>query len=376
MTVSDHVQAVPRLSPLVAPVYTNVRCRQQAGGEKLVDDTVVDLGKPGPVIRFYAASAFSPAGDRPLLAQPAINGRHQGSLDSAVYANPAVTHKTLLRRRAYADGLHRGQSRFSVVAGPSTVSDPLDRITMSVLDISDVAGTPTVAASMYGPPADRGLYGRFSVNVGDNPLLISVSATGWARTEGQMLGAQLDINGTPDAEFQIFANPANNHMQLVGGDRVRRLPKGQHTLALRPQAGTMIDGNDLFAITLTEFPPPSRIAHLLNNRQCATQQGKGVIASVDYESNGGTHLICLWVSGYSHKGNQELSAQVVVDENPVGRVFMFANPAETHMLLGGGDIAAGAIPKGKRRITVLAGPDTITDFNDRISLSVIEVYRG
>ncbi len=139
--------------------------------------------------------------------------------------------------------------------------------------------------------------------------------------------------------------------------------------------GTTIDSNDLWALTVLELPPPTIATQLKGNDECATRQGGGVIASAPFTSQGGTQLICLWVSAYSHQPNQLLTATVLIDGNPVGRAQIFANPAETHMLLCGGDIVPGGIPPGTHTIQVVAGANTITDFNDRISPTVLEVFR-
>jgi hypothetical protein len=85
-------------------------------------------------------------------------------------------------------------------------------------------------------------------------------------------------------------------------------------------------------------------------------------------------LICLWLSGWSAKSSQMLQARVLVDDNPVGRLQIFANQPEVHMLLCGGDIAPGSIPPGQHTIQVVAGSTLVTDQNDRCSLTVLEVF--
>jgi hypothetical protein len=44
-------------------------------------------------------------------------------------------------------------------------------------------------------------------------------------------------------------------------------------------------------------------------------------------------------------------------------------------LLCGGEIYPGDIPKGTHTLNVIADKGTVTDENDRVSLTVIEVFR-
>lgn len=362
-------------SPLVASVYANYPCLPRSGGAKIVPDAVVDLGKAGPIVLFWQCSAFTATPDRGMKAAPLVNGLMDTSLETAAFVTLASTHVPLLRRRVPFNSMPEGQTMLSVVASGGVHTDPNDTVTMAALDVSDLPARPKVKLSAFGLAANSGLYTDQTFVADGHPLLVSVAATGWSKQAGQHIGAQLLVDNQPNANFQVFANVTGQHMSLVGGDRVRSLPAGTHTLRLLPHASTTIDTNDLWSITVIEFPAPSTVTQLLGDDPCKEQPGGGVIASAPYTSKGGTQMICLWVSAYAGKAQQMMSASVQVDGNRVGGLQIFPAIAGSHMLLCGGDIVPGSIPAGQHTIEVVAGGNTVTDANDRVSLTVLEVFR-
>jgi len=370
----------PSASPLVASIYYNRPCRKQEGGQPIVDEAVVDLGNAGPVVLFWHCTGYTrrSEGDY-LIAQPVIN-RDVSDADPSLRAEMRIdmpsAHRPLLRRRAYTKDLPQGQSFFGVHANQAAVTDTNDTVHMVALDVSDICVPPLIRFSRWGEALDYGHY--FTEQIFDSeggPLLVSVATTAYSRKENQMLGATLWIDGQPKAVIQVFANPQLQHMGLVGGDRVIQLPKGRHSMRLEPMQGTTIDANDTWSVLVMEMRAPSRAVMLLDNVKATAQKGGGQVASAGYESTGGSHLVCVWMSGYTATANQVLDAQLLVDDNPVGKLQVYANHAQTHMLLNGGDIAAGAIPRGAHTLKVVAGKNTITDENDRVSLTVIEAFR-
>jgi hypothetical protein len=362
-------------APLVASVYANYPCRSTSGGAKIVPDAVVDLGKPGPIVLFWQCSAFTDTPNRGMKAVPLVNELVDTSLETAVFVSATSTHVPLLRRRAPNDTMPEGQSMFGIVTSGGVHTDPNDIVNMAALNVSDMSARPKVKLSAVGLAASSGLYTEQTFVADGHPMLVSVAATASSKQAGRHIGAQLLIDNNPDANFQVFANVTGQHMSLVGGDRVRSLPQGRHTLRLLPHANTTIDTNDLWSLSVIEFPAPATVAELFANAFCKEQSGGGVIASAPYTSKGGTQMICLWVSAYARQAQQTMSATVQVDGNPVGSLQIFPAIAGSHMLLCGGDIVPGSIPAGQHTIEVVAGGNTVTDANDRVSLTVFEVLR-
>ncbi len=118
----------------------------------------------------------------------------------------------LLRRRAQVQPLPDGESRFGVVAPGVVTTDANDIVNMAILDISDIGVPPLVRLATFGFASSPSLYTQQNFSCSGGPLLISVSATGYSQTGGQMLGALLQLDGNPNATFQLFANPASSHM--------------------------------------------------------------------------------------------------------------------------------------------------------------------
>ena len=362
-------------APLVASVYANYPCLPSSGGAKIVPDAVVDLGKAGPVVLFWQCSAFTATPDRGMKASPLVNQLMDTSLETAAFVNPAGTHVPLLRRRVPHDTMPEGQSMFGIVASGGVHTNPDDTVNMAALNVSDIPARPKVKLSAFGLAASSSLYTDQTFVADGHPMIVSVAATAWSKQAGQHIGAQLLIDNQPNANFQVFANVTSQHMSLVGGDRVRTLAPGQHTLRLLPHASATIDANDVWSISVIEFPVPATVTQLLGNDPCKEQPGGGVIASAPYTSKGGTQMICLWVSAYARQAQQTMSARVQVDGNPVGRAQIFPAIAGSHMLLCGGDIVPGSIPAGQHTIDVVAGDNTMTNADDRISLTILEVFR-
>jgi len=376
MSVATEPEARTKLTPLVAGIYSNYPCRKQSGGGKMVPDAVVDLGDAGPVMLFWQCSARTGSANRTLKVEPEVNGKPQSALGTWTHVNPANVHAPLLRRRALTEPLPQGQSIFGVNAGDGVVTDQNDTVNMLALDVSDMSKPPQVRLDRWGNAGGPPNYTQQGFNSNGGPLLVSIAATGRPKQKGQFVEAFLFLDNMPVAAIQIFANQSDQHIHIVGGDRVIKASAGSHTLKLVAGQDTIIDQNDYWSLTVMEFQSPSSVTQVLDNAKCENQQGDGLIAKGTYESKGGQHMICVWLSGYAHQADRAVEARVFVDENPVGRLRIFANQAETHTHLCGGDIAPGALPPGKHTIAVFAAnKDTITDFNDRCSMTVLEVYR-
>ncbi|HXA27415.1 MAG TPA: hypothetical protein VN193_01590 [Candidatus Angelobacter sp.] len=364
-------------SSLVIGVYNNLPCLAQSGGAKMVYDAIVNFGLPGPAVMFWQASAWTQSAPAGLKAQPLINGQPDQTLGTAAFLNASAIHGALLRRRALMQPLPQGESMVSVVAANGVITDRNDTVNMAVLDISDISTPPQVRLSQWGTAVgSNNLYTTQSFISGGGPLLVSLAATAWSKPANNMIGGLLYLDNQPIAYAQIWANQPNSHICLVGGDRVLNVGAGGHTLKFLADTQSTIDTNDVWSLSVIEMAPggPSKATQLLNNNACQAQSGGGLVASAPYQATGGVQMICLWLSGYSAKAGQTLQARVLVDGNPVGTLQIFANQAETHMLLCGGDIASGSMPPGQHTIQVVAGSNLVTDQNDRCSLTVLEVF--
>jgi hypothetical protein len=359
--------------PIVTQVYGNQACVAQNGGGKIAWPAVIDLDESGPALLCWQASAWTQGAPNGAKLQPVINNHADSTLGTAVFYNDSAMHLPMLRRRALVQPLPVGESMIAVMATANAITDSNDSVNMALVDFSDMAAPPQVRYSGWGTALGAGPQYTWQVFAGEGgPLVISVAASAWSGVANNLTGAILYMDGQPIAFLQLFANVAGIHLPLVGADVVVQAGAGGHTLNLVAAQGTAVDSNDVWSLNVMELQAGTTAAQLLDNTPCQTQSGGGTIASAPYTAGGGVQLLCLNVSGYSATENTMLHAHVLVDGNPVGTVQLFANSAEMHLPLCGGDLAPGSIPVGDHVISVVADDTLVTDGNDRCSLTVVE----
>lgn len=84
---------------------------------------------------------------------------------------------------------------------------------------------------------------------GDATIFISGSAL--RQTPGR-LGITLAVDGIDAGELLVHTNDAMSHTTMVGVFWAVNLTVGQHTMTLKPQQGTMTNGDDYFIVTLID----------------------------------------------------------------------------------------------------------------------------
>jgi len=359
--------------PLVTQVYRNVPCTAQQGGGTIAPLAVIDVGQAGPALLFWQASTWTTAAPTGEKALPLINSQGQAALETACFFNQSSMHLPLVRRRALTESLIQGESLVSAVS--SGVTDLNDSITMALIDLSDMSAPPQVRLSQLGTATGvSGQYTSQPFSCGGGLLVVSVGATAWTQNADTMTGAVLYLDGEPVAYPQLYANWAALHLPLVGADLVLQVPAGGHTLDLMAMTGTMVDSNDVWSLHVMELQGGTLAQALQIVNQCPAQNGGGVVASVPYYASGsGTQLICAQLSGFATTKDTMLQAQVLVDGVAYGGMQLFANAAELHLPLCGGDVSPGQLPQGQHTIEIVAGSALVTDGNDRVSLTVLEV---
>jgi len=368
--------AITGTGPLVSGIFANDPCVTQQGGTWMTQEAVVEAGNGGPALLLWQVSGWTQSPDEPLKAQPVIAGESDSTLGTACFTNLSSVHTPLLRRRALVSPLPPGESFVQVAAATGVCTDGNDSVTMTLLNLGAMSAPPQVRLSIWSTAVGtNGEYTSQPFDAAGGPLLISVSATAWSQTDDQPIGAVLYLDGEPIAYPKLFANQSGAHMGLVGSDvAVYNVSPGGHTLALMAETGTVCDIYDTWSLTVMEMQGASTVWQAFSNTPCREQSGGQVIASCTYEANGGVQVICVSLSGYSLSANQMLQAHVLVDGDPVGSLQIFANQASTHLLLCGGDIAPGKLPIGGHEIEVIADDGMVTDGNDTISLTILELF--
>lgn len=370
-TQTGALQQAVAAGPIVTQVYNNTTCTTQTGAKAIAPLIVVDLANAGPALLFWQASTWTQSAPTGEKAVPVINDLAASLLETAAYFNQSAMHLPLVRRRALTPSLPQGQSMITALS--TGITDENDSITMALVDVSDMTTPPQVRLSQIGLAQGNGTYTSQPFSTEGNLAVVSVGATAWSSTPNVITSAVLYVDRQQVAEFQVYANQSSLHLPLVGTDLVLQLQAGGHTLELVAAPGTNVDGKDVWSLHVLEMAGQSSATMILGNHPCQSQPGGGTVAKVPFVASGkAIQLITVQMSGFSSKPTTMLQAEVRVDGVRFGTMQVFANPAETHLPLCGGDVTPGQLPAGPHTIEVVAGPSLITDENDRISITVLE----
>jgi len=361
---------------LVDTIYAAVPCLAQNGNQPCAPEAVTEAGAGGPALLYWQATGYTL--NAPILAgmQPQFNKQGDGSLAASCFFNENAVRLPLLRRRALLSPQPPGESLVMVYGSEYCVTDPSDTITMAMLNLGIMSAPPQVRLSAVGmADGSNNVYTAQVFSSDGGPLVISIDATAWSTVPDQAISALLYLDGEPVAEIGLFANPSSFHLPLVGADWVLyNVAAGGHQLDLVGNTGTTVDDGDVWSLTVMEMTGTS-VATPLFSGPPAQQQGGGTLATATYEARGGEQLFLVSLSGWSGSDNEMLSAQLLVEGDPVGTLQTWASKGGMHLPIAGGDIAPGVLMPGTQQIELVAGPNTITDQNDRLSITVIEVFR-
>jgi hypothetical protein len=120
----------------------------------------------------------------------------------------------------------------------------------------------------------------------------------------------------------------------------------------------------------------STVSQIFNNGQSQAQQGDGVVAQNTVTFAGGDALLGFSGSAWTQTAGP-ISLTVWLDGQPLGgELSIYANSTAMHMSLGRSWVYAPAVTPGQHEVMVVAGATTITDQNDRVSLTLVELGDG
>lgn len=360
---------------VVTPVLSDVQCNSQQGGELMAQGSVSPPASGTDALVFLAASGWATTVGS-ISATLELGSR---SAPTSVFVNDTSSHLALLRRRVFVPRLPLGPNSVSVTAGTGTVTDYNDRVNVTVVQRGASPKPFHVRRERSGPAASATSITSTPFPSQGGTLLISAAATGYSTSASQMTGMTISVDGQPIGVSQLYANEANSHQSFVPVDLVVvDISPGSHAVALAPQSGTTVDTNDFYSLTVVELlcPPSVMTAtQVLANATCSTQGGGNTMASGTFASSGGTLVVAVSVSGFAAAENTLLQASIQIDNKEVGTTELYANRAQTHLCLTGNDVVATSVGAGNHTIGLIASSSTKTDYNDRCSITVIEVAK-
>jgi hypothetical protein len=365
----------------VSQPLQNVTTLPQDGGQPVAKATAQFDGSDAVIA--FSGSGWSANGSEEISLQLWLDGQPIGQ-PLSLYANSGQMHLCLGRTYVWAPGISPGEHTLMVVAGPTTITDQNDVVSVTVWNLGD--GAAVRLADDDACPAGVGqslLQDTFRSEGGDQ-LLISASASGWVTTAGQTVFAEPILDDTGIGGTSIYGNNPDQHLATVPTDIVFPEPtRGLHGLDLGAGGSTSTDGGDRAHLTVLEWvnaadaPVVQALSPPLTNVQAQAQQGSGgTIAQASFQSNGGTLLIRSNVSAYASSSGQMLMTGVQVDGTSHGWMSVYANPAETHMTLVSNDLVVTGIAAGQHTFTMIAEENPITDVNDRVSVTILEFPSG
>jgi hypothetical protein len=336
----------------------------QSGGGVIASGSFASAGRTQLI--FAAASAYGEVNAR-LGATVSIDGSNVGALQ--MYSNQRLD-LALIPFRAIT-GLPAINHSVTLTANSSTKTGSGDWATVSVVDLGDNPDLLRSRKHYYGPYVST----RFTTAGGT--VLLWVAGSGWCPGAPQPIGVSIRVDGVERGQSLAFANLAGQHLPFVPVQLVLRdLTPGAHTLEVLPLSGTSCDFNDACAIEVLELTAPPAVlsaARPIANAVCSSQQGGQQVAAGTFGSSGGTLVLRVMASAWSATPGSPLKIVVTLDGTARGTVNGFATNSGCHLALVPADIVLTGIPAGQHAVSLVAGDRTITDWNDRASVSVLEL---
>ena len=122
---------------------------------------------------------------------------------------------------------------------------------------------------------------------------------------------------------------------------------------------------------------PSTIFQALNDVQLTQQGGDTIVASATANFSGNDVLIGFSASAWASTAPTLLAIDLWIDGQPTGgRVGMLAEVASTHLSLGHAWVHVPGLASGNHELALVAGMGTVTDQNDRASVTVWDMGDG
>lgn len=121
---------------------------------------------------------------------------------------------------------------------------------------------------------------------------------------------------------------------------------------------------------------PSAVSQPLNNVALPAQSGDGFVAKASVNFSGGDALLAVSASAWSAQPGP-ISMQVWLDSEPTGATLgTYATNGAMHLSLGRTYVWLKDVPAGQHTVSLETGPTTVTDQNDRASMTLWQLGDG
>jgi len=345
-----------------------VAAQSQSGGGVIAGGTFSTTGHMQLISVAVSASASS--ANSMMSVKVSVDDASLGSLE---FFASSASSKLVLTPRRFLAFLRSGAHTVTLTAGSGTATGTVDRAMVSVIDLGDNPELLRSFTHVYGPYKDVPFFTR------GGTVLLWVAGSGRSKTASQLTGASIQVDGAEVAQLQVFANAAETRLELVPAQVLRtNLDPGDHTLRVVPTSATTIDANDRWAVEILELTAPPQVLSVsspIQNVACINQNGGQTVASGTFSTSGGLVLLRAMASAWARASSSPLNLTVRVDGVSSGTVSGYTSAGTFHMPLVPADILLTSLAPGSHQVALIADPATVTDGNDRCSVSILELAR-
>jgi hypothetical protein len=355
----------------ISQPLNNVPLVAQSGGGFVAKGTFNVSG--GNALIGVSASAWT-SSPGPISMQVWVDGQPTGQL-LGLNALQGSTHLSLGHTWARCDGLSPGQHTIELLAGNTTVTDQNDFACVTVWELgsgmtlrfdydapSPVGAGQTLISDVYGSKGGR--------------IMVSVSSSGWLAGGAPARTGSFVWRGAPTVVSMVFANNNDQDLATVPSDEIFTGSSGQHQVELIADAPTSTNASDIAHMTILEWTDPASAPVALvraPNAPAQTQHGDGgTVYEAAFTSGGGPLLVRTSASAWTSTANVPLELGIQIDGTSRGFLKQFANPATTHMSMITNNLVVTGVPAGPHTIGIIGEANTITDQNDRVSVTLME----
>jgi hypothetical protein len=382
------------VSPGPSIAFTHVFDNAGLGSPPLTSQPFTVSGNP-LLVSLSASALIASAGQLASYPTKLNSGSGVAAGTPEVFINPAQQHFPVVRSWALASGVAAGE--VTLTSTPTnTLAHADDTLCATVCELGPGAPLavralvpPTSAyATVAGQPA---LYLPF-VSFGGR-LLIRASASGQqpSGSSAKWITFAIEVDGQEVARTELLPPPSSVetgwHHATVPVDVLVEAGAGPHVVAVRPLAvpaaniNTFVDANDFTSVLVLEQTGPEgalEISPVLVNAPTLVQNGGGTSAYATFTSGGGTLVLLVSTSAWSTAPN-ELNVTVQLDGQPLvtngnpATLHGGVNTPSMHIPLISNDFVVPGVGAGNHTISLVADANTVTDYNDRVSITVIEL---
>lgn len=359
----------------ISQPLNNVQLTPQNGGGFVAEGNFNVNG--GDALIGVSASAWAASGVTPISIEVWVDGQPT-SQKLGLTATNAAMHLSLGHTWARCSDLSPGQHTVSLFAGEATVTDQNDFACVTVWEMGD--GCKLRFSNDEPSPVGSGevlLKEAFGVD-GETQVFVSASSSGWVTGPGgQVMGSNIWLDA-PTNSLDIYANNSEQDLAAVPADLIMTLSaRGQHLVQLQASQNMSTDQSDIAHLAVVEFVDPSNAPIVRAQMQGATAQAQqgdgGTIASTQFTTSGGPLLMRTSASAWTNGTNVPLQMGIQINGNSIGEFLqLFANPPTTHMAMVTNDLVVDGVSPGTYQFGLIGELNTITDQNDRVSISIME----